>query len=105
MRDHLVHLAPEGLSENYVPMRIAFGDSHFHSHPVAYNEPNPNAGDFQKKTQAWECEEREVPSLVDYLTKNFPGRDVHVSKLVSVHSRIIGDVVNKTVTKNGVLPA
>lgn len=64
-----------------------------------------NYQESMKEIQSYTTErEEDVPAIVDYLTRNFSGRDVSVFKLQSVSVRAPGEIVTKDISKDGVLP-
>lgn len=73
--------------------------------PVIIERPDPQRGGFYAKIEAWMVADEDVPHAVDYLTKNFPGRDIQVLKIQAIFSRTPGELKEKSVSKNGVLPA
>ena len=60
--------------------------------------------DAYKKNEIWFCQEKDVKTLVTEMSKLFPGKDIKVFKLMSIFNRLPGDLKEKIVSKDGVLP-
>lgn len=86
---------------------LMLGAMRHRAYPLYANEPEGHSEyrDSTMDISSWKCEEVDVPIVVDHLTKNFPGKEVEVYRLESIHFRPLGEVQNKSVTKNGILPA
>lgn len=70
---------------------------------VAGSDDYQNA---QKKVRAWTLEEeRELPALLEFMSNNHIGVDINVFRLEKIVHRKPGELVEKKVTKDGVLPA
>lgn len=103
MRTHLVYVAPlhrQGIEFN-------FGDGRTAQNVYTTGRPEwDHDGELDSWDEAtiWEVEEAGIPVVIDTLSRKFPGREIKVFNLVSVFSRAIGDLKEKRVTSEGILP-
>lgn len=70
---------------------------------------NPPDIDWNKRgatnhNEIWFCSEIDVKIIVTEMSKLFPGRDIKVFKLQSIFNRLPGELKEKIVSKDGVLP-
>lgn len=103
MRDHLV--AVKLIDSDEEQSRLVTEGMWSAAFPFFLEEPDPERREYINRIPCWKCEERDVPLVVAHLSKYFPGKDIEVLKLISIHFRPLGEVQTKTVTKDGILPA
>lgn len=57
-----------------------------------------------RKGKIWACQEKDVPAFVEQLSQQWVGQEIKVFKLTSVQIRIPGELREKQLSKDGVLP-
>jgi hypothetical protein len=90
MRDHVV-VAQEN--------RLQIADEDIHDHG---DDPDQRA--FMRSSRLFFCDARDVPLVVDRISKEWVGHEIKVFNVDKVFQRNPGDMVEKKITKDGVLP-
>lgn len=63
-----------------------------------------NNQELLRRVKTWACIEQDVPTVVEHMSTEWVGHEVKVYKLCQVSVRIPGELRNKLLTKDGVLP-
>lgn len=69
-----------------------------------YDDADKTADVF-RKCRIWYCDERDAPILVGHLSEQWVGHEIKTFNMTKVSTRLAGEIVEKKVTPDGVIPA
>lgn len=107
MKPILVVVGPQmevGPEEEYDVARFVFTGTREWSNGVMHDIVDIHERGWQKRVRCWECSEKDVPHVVEQLTKWHGDVEINVYSLATVYYRTPGKLESKAVTKDGVLP-
>ena len=60
--------------------------------------------DMMRAYKMWSCKKEDIAQVVDKLSEQWVGYEVKVFALSEVHTRLVGEIKSKEVSKDGVFP-
>jgi hypothetical protein len=60
--------------------------------------------ELMRRVGIWACHEEDVPAVVEVMSRSWVGHEIKIFNLVQIFSRIPGELREKDLTTDGVLP-
>jgi hypothetical protein len=66
--------------------------------------PDEDMHSPERHVTMWACMEADVPIVVEQMSKEWAGHEIKLFNLMSISTRLLGEIKTKELTKDGVFP-